>query len=100
MTSASLKQAQVLTLAMLSGESESSRLAAHSSPLWALVASVAMPRVPQILMSSHGVSYTMDALPSMTTYECMRETINNRQVNERRINRQGHTCATWEGRIS
>ena len=55
-TLASLKQAQVLTLAMLSGERESSRLAAHSSPLWALVTSVAMPRVSRILMSPHGVS--------------------------------------------
>ena len=57
MKTASVKRAQVLTLAILSGEMESSRLAAHASPLWALVAPVAMARVSRIPMSSHGVSY-------------------------------------------
>jgi len=56
MRTASVKQAQVPTLAILSGETESSRLAAHTSPFWALVASVAMSRLPRILTSSHEVS--------------------------------------------
>ena len=66
---------------MLSGERERSRLAAHSSPLPALAASVAMPGTSRILMSLYGgvTVYEIGVPPSITTYECVREIVNKRK---------------------
>jgi hypothetical protein len=59
---------------MLSGESERSRLAAHSSPLKDVEASVAIPVASRIYMSVCGMSFRIETVPpSMTTYTRIRE---------------------------
>jgi hypothetical protein len=92
---------RALTLAILSGERERSRSSALSLPIPDLVASVAMTVASRSLRSSYGLLYEIDVPPSMTTCECVRESINKRNVEGKRIEDDLDVhVPPWEGSIS